>query len=103
MRPLDIQPIGDELAIKWDDGSESFIRLESLRRCCPCAGCQGEADILGNVYKNPDRKLTPPAFQLVRLVKIGGYAIQPVWADGHATGIYSFDYLRRVAGENPSG
>jgi DUF971 family protein len=30
---------------------------------------------------------------------VGGYAIQPVWADGHATGIFSFDYLRRVAVE----
>jgi len=28
---------------------------------------------------------------------VGGYAIQPVWADGHNTGIYSFEYLRRVA------
>jgi len=27
---------------------------------------------------------------------VGGYAIQAVWADGHATGIYSFDYLRRI-------
>jgi DUF971 family protein len=101
MRPLDIQQIGSELAIKWDDGNESFIPLEVLRRCCPCAGCRGEADILGNVYKNPGRKLTPAAFQLVRLVKVGGYAVQPVWADGHATGIYSFDYLKRVAAENP--
>ena len=42
MRPLDIQQIGNELAIKWDDGSESFIPLETLRRCCPCAGCKGE-------------------------------------------------------------
>jgi DUF971 family protein len=103
MQPLDIQQIGSELAIKWDDGNESFIPLEVLRRCCPCAGCRGEADILGNVYKNPGRKLTPAAFQLVRLVKVGGYAVQPVWADGHATGIYSFDYLKRVAAENPPG
>jgi hypothetical protein len=28
MRPLDIQPIGNELAIKWDDAGESFIPLE---------------------------------------------------------------------------
>jgi DUF971 family protein len=34
---------------------------------------------------------------LVRIVGVGGYAIQPVWADGHATGIYSFEHLRRVA------
>lgn len=101
MRPLDIQQIGNELAIKWQDGSENFISLEVLRRCCPCAGCQGETDIMGNVYKNPERQLTPSAFQMVRFSSVGGYAIQPVWADGHATGIYSFDYLKKVAAEKP--
>ena len=59
MRPLDIQRIGGELAIKWDDGAESYIPLETLRRSCPCAGCKGEMDILGNVYKNPDQPLAP--------------------------------------------
>jgi DUF971 family protein len=54
-------------------------------------------DILGNVYKNPEKALTPKAFELVRIVGVGGYAVQPVWADGHSTGIYSFDYLKRVA------
>ena len=102
MRPRDIQLVGDELAIKWDDGGESFVPLERLRRRCPCAGCRGEADILGNVYKNPPQVLTPAAFQLVRFSYVGGYAIQPVWADGHATGLYSFDYLKRVATEQPS-
>ena len=97
MRPLDIQPIGDELAIKWEDGSESFMSLEKLRRHCPCAGCKGEVDIMGNVYKGPDRPLNARAFQLVRVANVGSYAIQPVWGDGHSTGIYSFDYLRRVA------
>ena len=38
-----------------------------------------------------------PALRLVRLERVGTYALQPVWADGHATGIYSFDYLRRAA------
>jgi len=99
MRPLDIQPIGNELAVKWDDGGESFIPLETLRRCCPCAGCKGETDIMGNLYKNPAQPLSAKAFELKRIVTVGGYAIQPVWADGHATGIYSFDYLRRIAGE----
>ncbi len=97
MRPNDIQPIGEELAIKWDDGSESFISLATLRKCCPCAGCKGEVDVMGNLYKNPEQPLTPAAFRLLRFESVGTYAIQPVWADGHATGIYSFDYLRRVA------
>jgi len=96
MRPVDIQQIGDELAIKWESGSESFIRLETMRRHCPCAGCKGEVDIMGQLYKNPDKPLTPEATKLLRIVNIGGYAIQPVWADGHATGIFSFDYLRRL-------
>jgi DUF971 family protein len=99
MRPLDIQTVGNELAIKWDDGSESFISLERLRRCCPCAGCKGETDIMGNLYKNPVQPLSLRAFELARIAAVGGYAVQPVWADGHATGIYSFDYLKRVAGE----
>jgi DUF971 family protein len=103
MRPLDLQPIGNELAIKWDDGGESFIPLEKLRRCCPCAGCQGETDVLGNVYKNPERPLPAAAFALVRITGVGGYAIQPVWADGHTTGIYSFDYLKRITREDSSG
>jgi DUF971 family protein len=96
MLPLDIQHIGTELAIKWEDGREDFIPLESLRRACPCAGCKGEMDIMGNVYKNPEKPYAPNAFQLVKLNRIGGYAISPVWADGHGTGIYSFDYLRRL-------
>jgi DUF971 family protein len=103
MRPVDIQPIGNELAVKWDDGSEDFIPLEKLRRGCPCAGCKGEVDIMGNVYKNPEQVLTTKAFELVRIIGVGGYAVQPVWADGHSTGIYSFDYLKRVAGENSGG
>lgn len=97
MRPTDIQSIGEDLAIKWEDGSESFVRLETLRRHCPCAGCKGEVDVMGNLYKNPDRPLPATAFELVRISKVGSYAIQPVWGDGHATGIYSFDYLRKVA------
>jgi DUF971 family protein len=97
MKPVDVQHIGNELAIRWEDGSESFIRLEKLRRYCPCAGCKGEVDIMGNLYKGPDRPLSPDSFRLLRVVSVGGYAIQPVWADNHATGLYSFDYLKRVA------
>jgi DUF971 family protein len=97
MRPLDLQQIGQELAVKWDDGSESFIPLERLRRHCPCAGCKGEMDVLGNLYKNPDQALSADAFRLIRIGTVGGYAIQPFWADGHGSGLFSFDYLKRVA------
>ncbi|MCX8155174.1 MAG: DUF971 domain-containing protein [Verrucomicrobiae bacterium] len=97
MRPLDLQVIGQELAIKWDDGREDFLGLEFLRRHCPCAGCKGEMDIMGKVYKAPDKPLTPAACQLTRLLPVGNYAVNLLWADGHQAGIYSFDYLRRLA------
>jgi DUF971 family protein len=96
MRPQNIQTIGNELAIKWADGGESYIPLENLRRACPCAGCKGELDILGNLYKPPEQALNAKAFELVKIANVGGYAIQPLWADGHNTGIYSFDYLARM-------
>jgi DUF971 family protein len=69
-----------------------------LRRACPCAGCKGEVDIMGNVYKSPDVPLTPEAFRLLRIVPVGGYAVRLSWADGHNSGIYAFDYLRSVGG-----
>jgi DUF971 family protein len=98
MRPVDLQQVGEELAIKWDDRAETFIRLEALRRACPCAGCQGERDITGTLHKGPEIPLRPASFLLSRIDTVGTYAIQPVWQDGHATGIYSFEYLRALGG-----
>jgi DUF971 family protein len=98
MQPVDIQQIGHELAIRWEDGSESYISFEKLRRSCPCACCKGEVDVMGQLHKGPDVPLTPAAFELREFTRVGTYAVQPNWADGHASGIYSFDYLRRVAG-----
>ena len=51
---------------------------------------------MGTLHKGPDQPLLPQSFQLKRLGKVGGYAIQPVWGDGHASGIFSFEYLRRT-------
>ncbi len=98
MRPEDIQVIGEEMAIKWDNGTETFVRLETLRRGCPCAGCAGEKDIMGNVYKGPDKPLLPESFRFVRYATVGGYGIQPQWGDDHGSGIFSFDYLQHLAG-----
>lgn len=96
VRPVDLQVIGEELAIRWDDGGETFIALEALRRACPCAGCKGEVDVLGNLHKGPDRPFVPASFQLNRLSSVGTYGLQPMWADGHGTGIFTFEALRRL-------
>ena len=89
------QVIGNELAIAWNDETESYFALEFLRRACPCAACGGEPDVLGNVSR-PHVAYTDKSFQLVGFDLVGGYALQPRWADGHSSGIYSFTYLRRL-------
>jgi DUF971 family protein len=95
LEPTNVQQIGDELAVSWNDSTESFIKLETLRRACPCAACGGEPDVLGDVSQ-PHVTYTDKSFQLTGFDLVGGYALQPRWADGHSTGIYSFTYLRRL-------
>ena len=99
MRPVDLQTIGSELAIKWDNGHESFIPLEKLRRACPCASCQGEVDVLGVLHKGPDKQLSAAAFLWRGFTVVGGYGLQPTWGDGHSSGIYSFNHLQRLAAD----
>ena len=62
--------IGNELALRWTDGTESYMPLEFLRKRCPCALCAGEKDILGKVYKG-NVKLGPTSFQLKRCTVVG--------------------------------
>jgi DUF971 family protein len=56
--------------------------------------------MLGNVLR-PQVRYTDRSFQLTGFDLVGGYALQPRWADGHSSGIYSFTYLRRL--EQASG
>lgn len=93
--------IGDELALSFGDGTEAFLELPMLRRACPCAACQGEPDALGRVIR-PLVEHGPGAFVLNKFEIVGGYAIQPSWGDGHSTGIYSYLYLKRLAGLPPA-
>ena len=97
MKPSDIQIIGEELAVKWDDGGESFVRLAKLRKACPCASCKGEVDVMGNLHIGAKQSYKLSSFQVRSLEFVGGYAIKPVWEDGHSTGLFAFDYLRAVA------
>ncbi len=96
LSPVNIAVIGNELAIAWSDGRESYFQFETLRRSCPCAVCCGEPDALGNIER-PDVHHTPASFELRGWALVGGYALQPTWGDGHATGLFSFNYLRRLS------
>jgi DUF971 family protein len=96
LQPLNVQQIGRELAVQWNDQTESYFELERLRRACPCAACGGEPDVLGNIVR-PNVSYTSQSFELTGFGVVGGYALQPRWADGHDSGLYSFQYLKRLA------
>jgi DUF971 family protein len=99
LEPKNIQQIGNELAIQWNDRTESCFDMQRLRRACPCAACGGEPDVLGNISR-PDVTYSDKSFELTGFEIVGGYALQPRWRDGHGTGIYSFQYLLRLAEVN---
>ena len=48
----DFDILNNLLLVNFSDGSEVAIPLKRLRDRCPCAGCEGESDALGNIY-NP--------------------------------------------------
>lgn len=94
MRPDSFQVLGNELVVVWDDGHESYYPLDELRRACPCAGCSGEPDLFGRMAYGPKQVFRRESFQLRDVERIGNYALQPNWMDGHSYGIWTFERLR---------
>jgi len=95
--PANIQLVGDEVAIAWSDGTEAFFTGEKLRAASPSAETQGERDVFGQKYGGQG----PRNFAGVRVLgweRIGNYALRFDFSDGHRTGLYTFDYLRKLAG-----
>lgn len=95
-QPVDIQLIGHEVAIAWSDGAETYFTGEQLRAASPSAENQGEQDIFGNRYGGDGPKQFP-GVTVVGWERIGNYALRFDFSDGHRTGLYSYDYLRRLA------
>ena len=81
-----------DVKVIWKDGHESVYPARALRLNCPCAGCVDE--MTGQM-----RLIASSVPQDVRPLKIdlvGRYAMSVHWSDGHQTGIYAFDRLRRM-------
>lgn len=95
--PRNIQLIGTEVAIAWDDGSESYFQGEKLRAASPSAETRGEKDILGNQYGG-DGPREFPGVTVVGWARMGNYALRFDFSDGHNSGIYSYEYLLELAG-----
>ena len=90
-----MQLIGNELAIIWEDGKESYISAPALRAASPSAETAGERDIFGAKYGGEEGK-DYSEVQIQSWKFVGTYAVRFVFSDRHQTGLYSFELLREL-------
>lgn len=100
------------LEIHWSNGVIDCISSRTLRTHCPSADSRVKRGEL-----NHDRPLSPKpgglkslhvvthsvdeSLSLEKIWAIGNYAIGIKWGDGHDTGIYSFELLKKIARRIP--
>ncbi|HAZ07928.1 MAG TPA: hypothetical protein DCZ01_05245 [Elusimicrobia bacterium] len=91
--PRSIEKVEDaELRIVWDDGHETALDFSLLRRQCPCAVCKDEWT--GEALLDPAS--VPETVAATRADTVGNYALSFTFSDGHGTGIYTFEMLRKL-------
>jgi DUF971 family protein len=94
-KPSNIQLIGTELCILWNDGSESYFPASFLRQHSPSAQNIGEKDIFGNQYGGDGLKQFP-GVTITSWDFQGNYAFRPTFSDGHSSGLFSWEYLKEL-------
>jgi DUF971 family protein len=75
------------MEIAFSDGRSFSLTFEFLRVLSPSAEVRGHGpgqEVLQAGKREVD---------IVSLDPVGSYAVQPTFSDGHATGIFSWDYL----------
>lgn len=81
------------VSIKWSNDTASRYNAAQLRRACPCAGCVNEwtgEKTLKDTSVSEDLSFS-------QFTIVGRYALNFHFSDGHETGIFSFEYLRKLS------
>jgi ATP-binding protein involved in chromosome partitioning len=105
-KPKEIKRIENQgLQIKWTDGREAFISNKVLREHCPSAISQMKR---GDFSHEKPLSSKPKSLKVIeasleeelkleKIWSIGNYAIGMRWADGHDSGIFTFELLERLS------
>lgn len=92
-KPTEIAKVGETaVRIRWDDGHEGTYTTRYLRGICQCAACVDE----WSGEKRISIDSIPVDIRATKILPVGQYAIHIDWSDGHSTGIYAFDVLRKL-------
>src|SRR6266480_4213832 len=81
------------MELTFSDGRSFRLPYELLRVYSPSAEVRGHGPGQ-EVLQTGKREI-----DIAKLEPVGSYAVQPVFSDGHSTGIYSWDYLYEL-GQN---
>jgi DUF971 family protein len=85
------------LELVWATGPAARLPYRFLRAECPCASCVNEWT--GRRVLDP--ATIRPDLRIETMEPIGNYAVRLGWNDGHSSGLYSWDVLRRLAETAP--
>lgn len=84
------------LALFWEEGSSDVeLPYKFLRSECPCAACKDEwtgARIL-------DPASIPADIKISDMELVGSYALKIGWSDGHSSGLFTWENLRKISDE----
>jgi len=103
IRPTHIDLQRDQaLTITWSNGVVSRYPIDYLRRMSPSAD---QRELRREMERNPLTVLPNTTggepLTATDIEPVGNYAVRITFSDGHDTGIYSWDYLRRIDPDAP--
>jgi DUF971 family protein len=92
--PTDITAMdkGRTLEVAFDDGRTIRLTAEKLRVESPSAEVKGHSPSQKRIVTGKEN------VAIVGIEPVGNYAIKIVFDDGHDTGLYTWSYLRELAG-----
>ncbi|MEX2219465.1 MAG: DUF971 domain-containing protein [Phycisphaerales bacterium] len=92
------------LTVEWADGATSYYSIPYLRKMSPSAEAR---ELREEMARNPLTVLpassarAPGPLTALDAELVGNYALRIRFSDGHATGIYSWPYLRSIDPASP--
>ena len=92
-RAIERLPAERALQVTWADGLSAKLGLVALRAECMCARCVDE--ITGE--RIVDAEGIDPDIQIDEMQLVGSYAVKMRWSDGHDTGLFTWEHLRRLS------
>jgi DUF971 family protein len=95
LSPKSLKGDREALLIQWSDGVAHRIPWRVLRDGCPCATCRQKRTEPAPVFNILKPEEAGPV-RATAMSPIGNYAYQIDFSDGHKTGIYSLELLRKL-------